>query len=91
MDEIKSVSDIHYEPKIEAYYTDIKFSTKGIQTLNSAIRSLPQTQFALVSKNEIICIFSVNPETHVDFIRMGMDASLMDLKLVHSSLKEAIP
>lgn len=91
IEELESVTDIKYQPKIESHYLDVRFSTKGNQTLNTAIRSLPQTQFALVSRNEVVCIFTVEPETYIDFIRIGIGEELTDLKLVHSALKEIIP
>jgi hypothetical protein len=89
--EIESVTDIKYQPKIESHYLDVRFSPKGIQTLNTAIRSLPQTQFALVSRNEVVCIFTVEPEAYIDFIRIGIGEDLADLKVVHSALKEIVP
>lgn len=91
VDEIESVTDIQYQPKIESYYLDVRFSPKGIQTLNSAIRSLPETKFALVNRNDVVCIFSVDPEKEIHFIRIGIGEDLIDLKSVHSSLKELVP
>lgn len=90
VDDIESVSDIKYNPQIEAYYLDVRFSPKGLQTLNTAIRSLPEIRFALVSGREVSCIFSVDPEKQLHFIRIGIGEDLSDLKVVHSSLKEII-
>lgn len=91
VEEIESVTDIKYQPKIESHYLDVRFSPKGAQTLNSAIRSLPLTKFALVNRNEVVCIFSVDPEVEINYIRIGIGEDLADLKLVHSSLVELIP
>jgi len=90
VDDIESVTDIQYEPKIEAFYLDVRFSSKGMQTLNRAIRSFPEIKFALANSDEVICIFAVDPEKEIHFIRIGIDEDLEDLKLVHSSLKELI-
>lgn len=90
VDEIESVTDIQYHPVIEAYYVDVRFSAKGIQTLNTAIHSLPETRFALVSDNQVVCTFTVDPDKQIHFIRIGIGEGLEDLKVVHSSLKELV-
>ena len=89
--EIEAITDIKYQPIIESHYLDVRFSPKGIQTLNTAIRSLPETRFALVNRNEVVCIFNVDPDKEIHFIRIGIGDDLLDLKLVHSSLKELVP
>jgi len=88
VNDIESVTEIQYQPIIEAYYLDVRFSSKGLRTLNNTIRSLPKIKFALVSQNQVVCIFSVDPEKEIHFIRIGIGEDLADLKVVHSSLKE---
>ncbi|MBA4054902.1 MAG: hypothetical protein C0490_09335, partial [Marivirga sp.] len=86
--ELKYVSDIQYDPKNKVYYIDAGLTPSGMQTLNKTITSLPQSKFALVVENEVICLFKVTTETSVHAIRMGEDAALEDLKTIQTALKK---
>jgi hypothetical protein len=86
INELKYVGDIQYDPINKVYYIDAGLTSAGIQTLNKTISSLPNSRFALVVDNEIVCIFKVPAETKVTVIRMGEDAHLEDLKTIQKSL-----
>lgn len=86
--ELKYISDIQYDPKFQVYYIDAGLTGSGMQTLRKTTTSLPQSRFALVVENQVICLFKVTSETNVHAIRMGEDAALEDLKIIHSALKK---
>lgn len=86
--ELKYISDIQYDPGNKVYYIDAGLTTSGMQTLKKTTTSLPQSRFALVVENEVICLFKITTETSVHAIRMGEDAALDDLKIIHSALKK---
>lgn len=86
--ELQYITDIKYNPKNQTYYIDVGLTSSGMLTLNRTISSLPNSKFAFVVDDEIICIFKITTETSIHAIRMGEDAALDDLKTIHAALKK---
>jgi hypothetical protein len=86
--DLKNISDIQYDPINKMHYIDVGFSPAGIYTLNNIVRSLPDTKFALVVDNHVICIFQVDAEISIHSIRIGQDVALKDLITIHNALKK---
>ena len=91
VDEIAYITAIKYDPIIESYYIDIGFSPEAMVTLQRTYTSLPNTQFAFVVDNEIICVFAVKEEIAVKSIRIGQDAPLKNLQIIREILSKVKP
>lgn len=91
VDQIDFITPIKYDPIIESYYIDIGFSPTAMVTLNRTYTSLPNTQFALVVDNSIVCIFTVREEIAVKSIRIGQDAPLKHLQTIREILSKIKP
>jgi len=89
IEELDYITEIQYDPNSKKNYVDIGISSAGIQILNKAANSLPDTKFALVLQDDVICIFSIKEEIGIRYIRIGEDAELKDLILVHDALSKA--
>lgn len=90
-DEIASITGIKYDPIIESYYIDIAFSPEGMVTLQQTYTSLPNTQFALVVDNAVVCVFAVREDIAVRSIRIGQDAPLKNLQIIREILSKIKP
>jgi len=91
VDEIAYITGIKYDPVIESYYIDIGFTPAGMVTLQKTYTSLPNTQFALVVDNGIVCIFSVDVDIAIRSIRIGQDAPLKNLQTIRGILSKIKP
>lgn len=91
VDEIAYITGIKYEPVIESYYIDIGFTSAGMVTLQKTYTSLPNTQFALVVDNSIVCVFSVDEDIAIRSIRIGQDAPLKNLQTIRGILSKIKP
>ncbi len=91
VDEIAYITGIKYEPVIESYYIDIGFTSAGMVTLQKTYTSLPNTQFALVVDNDIVCVFSVDEDIAIRSIRIGQDAPLKNLQTIRGILSKIKP
>ena len=91
VDQIDFITPIRYDPLIESYYIDVGFSPTGMVTLNKTYTSLPNTQFALVVDNAVVCIFSVREEITVKYVRIGQDAPLKHLQIIRDILSKIKP
>jgi hypothetical protein len=89
--EISSITGIKYDAILESYYIDITFSTEGMVTLQQTYSSLPNTQFALVVDNEVVCVFSVREDMAVRTIRIGQDTPLKYLQQIRGILSKIKP
>jgi hypothetical protein len=87
--EIQYITNILYNPQRKVYYVDIGISQAGIQTLAMTTRSLPKSRFALVVSGEVVCLFYGSPDYAISSVRVGEDASLKELTLIHDALKTA--
>jgi len=83
---IDYVTDILYDPKSKVHYIDIGITHSGMQTLNKMVQSLPESKFAMVVQNNVICVFAGSQDYAINSIRIGEDAALQDLKLIHEAL-----
>lgn len=90
-DQIEFITPIKYDPVIESYYIDVGFSPTGMVTLNKTYTSLPNTQFALVVGEDIVCVFSVREEIAVKYVRIGQDAPLKHLQIIREKLSKIKP
>ena len=90
-DQIDFITAIKYDPIIESYYIDIGFSPTAMATLTRTYTSLPNTQFALVVDDGIVCVFSVREEIAVKSIRIGQDAPLKHLQTIREILSKIKP
>lgn len=90
-DEISSITGIKYDAILESYYIDIAFSTEGMVTLQQTYTSLPNTQFALVVDNAVVCVFSVREDVAVRTIRIGQDTPLKYLQQIREILSKIKP
>ena len=90
-DQIESITAIKYDPIIQSYYIDIQFTPEGRVTLNKTYTSLPNTKFALVVDNAVVCLFSVTEEMYVKSIRIGQDRPLKDLQTIREILSKIKP
>ena len=91
VDQIDFITAIKYDPVIESYYIDVGFSPAGMVTLNKTYTSLPNTQFALVVDNSIVCVFSVREDITVKYVRIGQDAPLKHLQMIREILSKIKP
>jgi len=87
IEEIDYVTEIRYEPKIEAHYIDIGFSGAAVSTLTKTAVSLPSAKFALVVDGDVICLFSLSSQLGIRYVRIGEDAPLKDLTVIHDILR----
>ncbi len=87
IEEIDYVTEIRYEPKIEAHYIDIGFSSLAVSTLTRTAASLPSAKFALVVDGDVICLFSLSSQMGLRYVRIGEDAPLKDLTVIHDILR----
>lgn len=85
--ELTYATDIQYDPKYELHYIDIGLSSAGARTLSQTIESLPESQFALVLNNQVICLFKLNSGFTIRSFRIGNDILLKDLTTIHEALK----
>lgn len=90
-DDIESITAIKYDPIIQSYYIDIQFTPDARVTLNKTYTSLPNTKFALVVDNAVVCVFSVNEEMFVKSIRIGQDTPLKQLQSIREILSKIKP
>jgi len=84
--EIAYVTDIQYNPKIQAHYVDIGITSSGMKTLRRMADSLTEPKFALVIDNKVVCIFSSVYGYSINSIRIGDDASWDELRTIHDAL-----
>lgn len=92
VDQIEYITPIKYDPIIESYYIDIGFNRDAMVTLNQTYTSLPNTRFALVVENDIVCVFTVKEEVGaVRSIRIGQDAPLKQLQTIREILSKIKP
>jgi hypothetical protein len=89
--QIDYITAIKYDPIIESYYIDIGFNPEAMVILNRTYTSLPNTQFALVVDNGVVCVFSVKEEILVKSIRIGQDAPLKQLQAIREILSKIKP
>ena len=87
IEEIDYVTEIRYEPKIESHYIDIGFSSSAVSTLTRTAASLPSAKFALVVDGDVICLFSLGSQLGLRYVRIGEDAPLKDLTVIHDILR----
>jgi len=85
--EIDYVTPIQYDPKYKVYYIDIGITASGMQTLNKMVYSLPDSKFAMVIQDQVICVFAGSQDYEINSIRIGEDAALNDLKHIHQILE----
>jgi hypothetical protein len=91
VDAISYITAIKYDALIESYYIDIGFTNEGMVTLQRTYTSLPNTQFAMVVDDEIVCVFAVKEEIAVRSIRIGQDAPLKNLQVIRETLSKIKP
>jgi hypothetical protein len=91
VDQIDFITPIKYDPVIESYYIDVGFSPTAMVTLNRTYTSLPNTKFALVINNDIVCVFTVREEIAIKSVRIGQDAPLKDLQTIRDILSKIKP
>ena len=91
VEEIASITAIKYDPVIQTYYVDITFTTEGMVTLQRTYTSLPNTKFALVVDNGVICVFSVDEDIALRTIRIGQDIPLKNLQMIRDILSKIKP
>ena len=91
VDQIDFITAIKYDPVFESYYIDVGFSPTAMVTLNKTYTSLPNTKFALVVDNDIICVFAVDEEIAVKSVRIGQDAPLKHLQIIRERLSKIKP
>ena len=86
--EIDYITEIRYNPQLEAHYIDIGFTSSGMQMLNKMVDALVAPKFALVIEDNVICTFSGTKGYSINSIRIGEDATLPDLEKVHFWLEK---
>lgn len=91
VDQIDFITPIRYDPVFEWYYIDVGFSPTAMVTLNKTYTSLPNTKFALVVDNDIICVFAVQEDFAVKSVRIGQDAPLKHLQIIRERLSKIKP
>ena len=91
VDQIDFITAIKYDPVIESYYIDVGFSPTAMVTLNRTYTSLPNTKFALVVDNDVVCVFTVREEIAIKSVRIGQDAPLKDLQTIREILSKIKP
>jgi len=91
LDQVDYISDVRYDPVAQRHYIDIGFSSAGIQTFNRGFASLPNSRYALVVHNDVMCLIKIEEEITDRYIRMGYDLTLKDLNEVHDMLKTVKP
>lgn len=87
LDIIDYVTDIQYDPRRKVYYVDIGITSSGMRTINQTVLSLPNSRFAMVVNNEVICLFAGSTEYAINSIRIGEDTQLKDLTTIHEVLR----
>lgn len=88
IEELEYATEVQYDPKYKVHYIDVGMSSAGVQTLNKTVNSLPGSKFALVIENDVVCIFIIEREIELRSIRIGEDAQLKDLVMIHDVLKK---
>lgn len=89
--EINYVTEIRYDPIAMTHYIDIGISSGGMQTLSKTVASLPFTVFALVVNDGVVCVFEGSADFAISSIRIGEDAALKDLEIIHEALQGLNP
>ena len=86
--ELEYATDIRYDFQQKVNYIDVGVSSQALQTLNKMIDTLPQTYFALVVDDDVICLFNLNEEIGARYIRVGEDADVDGLRQISNILKK---
>ncbi len=89
IEEVQHVTEIEYDPILKFHYIDVRFSLKGIETINKTAASFTDPQFVFVIHNDAICIFSVDQEITVRSLRIGEDIESKDLAVIQAALRNA--
>ena len=91
VEQIEYITAIKYDPVIESYYIDIGFNVDARGKLYQTYTSLPNTQFALVVDDGVVCVFTVREDVAVRSIRIGQDAPLKQLQEIREILSKIKP
>ena len=88
VDELEYVTDILYDPIVEANYIRLGFSSASVLTLNQTVSTLPTVEFAVVVDDDVICVFTIQEKLYDRYIRIGYDLDSKSLMMVRDALKK---
>ena len=88
VDELEYVTDILYDPIIEANYIKLGFSSASVLTLNQTVSTLPTVEFAVVVDDDVICLFKIREKLQDRYIKIGYDLDNKSLTMVRDALKK---
>jgi len=88
VDELEYVTDILYDPIIEANYIKLGFSSASVLTLNQTVSTLPTVEFAVVVDDDVICLFKIQEKLQDRYIKIGYDLDNKSLTMVRDALKK---
>lgn len=88
IDELEYVTDILYDQLIRCNYIDLGLSAASVNTLNQTNALLPNSEFALVVNDDVICIFKIDGGIKTRYLRIGQDLDIKGLMIVHDALAQ---
>ena len=88
VDELEYVTDVKFDRILECNYVDLGLSKGSIDVLNQTVSILPDSDFALVIDNQVICVFRIDKSMNTRYLRLGQDLDVKSLEIVRDALRK---